>query len=154
MRDIEFLRDNNSIENLNISNNQIEDITPVTTMKKLQKLECYGNNIQDISILENTTLIGENSDLRQELKIKDVVVEKGKSIEIDIPKTVKTALNSNSKFYVPNATLEVTDNQNVSINADNTKIIIDATNDDIGEKKAFITVKSDNSWGNLSYTRI
>ena len=154
LRDIEFLRDNNSIENLNISNNQIEDITPVTTMKKLQKLECYGNNIQDISILENTILIGENSDLRQELKIKDVVVEKGKSIEIDIPKTVKTALNSNSKFYVPNATLEVTDNQNVSINADNTKIIIDATNDDIGEKKAYITVKSDNSWGNLSYTRI
>ena len=154
LRDIEFLRDNDSIENLNISNNKIEDITPVTTMKKLQKLECYGNNIQDISVLENTTLICENSDLRQELKIQDVVVEKGKSIEIDLPQTVKTALSSNSKFYVPNATLEVTDNQNVSVSADNTKIIIDATNDDIGEKKAYITVKSDSSWGNLIYTRI
>ena len=56
-KDISALENNNSIVNLNIKNDNVEYIAPVITMKKLKTLNCAENCIQDMSVLENTTLL-------------------------------------------------------------------------------------------------
>ena len=92
---------------MNIEDDKIEDISPVLEMSKLQTLYCAGNNIQDISVLENTRLLDREYNQSQSLLINDVLVEKGKSIEVELPQTIKQIFNPNSKFYIQNAELRV-----------------------------------------------
>ena len=139
MTNIDFLKENNYIEKLNVEYDGIEDISPVLTMRKLQTLECSGNNIQDITVLEGTTLFDEVDSAQQYLRFNNIIVNKGEKVEIDLPQTVIQMFNQNSKFYVQNANVTSDDGQVVSIN-ENNKIVIDATEATAGDKTAYLSI--------------
>ena len=147
LSNIDFLRGNNSIEILNIEDDKIEDISPVLEMSKLQTLYCAGNNIQDISVLENTRLLDREYNQSQSLLINDVLVEKGKSIEVELPQTIKQIFNPNSKFYIQNAELRVQEGEGITISEDKSKIIINTENLDVGAKTANLIIENNDYSG-------
>ena len=155
IKDIEFLNNNQTIENLNITNNGIKDITPISTMKSLKSISIYGNNIQDMSVLENSSLIAEYMNMSQDLVIENQEIEEGQTIEIELPQTVKSCFDSNSSFYMKDAKIskdsENSEGKGAYINEDNTKIIIDTKDLSIGQKNETFTLTGN---GLLSYTRI
>ncbi len=154
IKNIDFLNDNKNIENLNIEGNKIEDISPVLTMSKLKKLECFGNNIKDMSVLENTTLVDDVYTIKQSLVINDIEVEKGKKLELELPQTIKQIFDKNSKFYGENANIEINDQHEFTVSDDKSKITIDTTNDDIGEKMICIYVHNNSGEGKLIGTTL
>ena len=134
---IEFLRDNSSIEDLDIASNQITDISTIATMKNLKHILIHENNIQDMSVLENSPLIQDES-FYQYIVLDNYEVIQGEILEIELPKTIRSMFDETSSFYSKEAKIEKTseelEGKGAYINEDNTKIIIDATNLNLGEK--------------------
>ena len=146
-KDISALKNNNSIVNLNIKNDKVEYIAPVTTMKKLKALNCAENCIQDMSVLENTTLLA--GEMYQKFTMNNVVVEQGEKIEIELPETMKSACNPNSKLYIENLNAGFAGASDyVSFDSKNLKVIIDATNMEAGEKNCTMYL-----WGTAGYLK-
>ena len=135
---LDFLNNNNTIEMLDISNNKITDISFISTMPKLKSIEISRNSIQDLSILENSPLI-QDKYFAQNIILEGYQIEEGKTIEIDLPESIKSTFNSNSSFYMNDArivnTSEDTDGKSAYINDNNTKIIINTEGLSIGQKE-------------------
>lgn len=156
IKDLSFLENNNTIESLTLRFNCIEDVTPITTMTNLKNLDITYNNIRNITVLENMSNIFEYSNnFQQNVRLDNIIVNRGEKLEIDLPDTIKACFDSNSKFYINNAKVEYVENdyynKNISLNEDKTKIIIDATNDTIGTKTSEIYIYGD---GRLSGTSL
>ena len=156
IRDIDFLNENATIENLIISYNKLEDVQALLTMKNLQSVEIAGNCIEDLSILENSPVYDKivDWDWRQNYQFNDVQVEKGKKLEIDLPTTIQKCFDKNSKFYINDIYIGNDENDNLAdltINENGTKLIIDATNANIGTRSEYINIGGD---GKLSGTTI
>ena len=155
IKDIEFLRNNQTIENLNITYNGIRDITPISTMKSLKSINIRGNNIQNLSVLENSPLITEYMNISQDLVIENQEIEEGQTIEIELPQTVKCCFDSNSSFHMEDAKItkdfENNEGKGAYISDDNTKIIINTKDLSIGQKTESFTLTGN---GVLSNTQI
>ena len=153
VKDIEFLRNNSTIEELDIHGNSVEDLSPIETMSNLKSLSCYSNNIKDISILENSNLINSSRNMQQSLVINNVLVEKGKKIEIELPQTIRKAFDETSRFYMEDAELVINNENSVlSVNDDKTKVIIDATQMDIGTRSENLYLNGNGALANTSLT--
>ena len=153
VKDIEFLRNNSTIEELDIHGNSVEDLSPIETMSNLKSLSCYSNNIKDISILENSNLINSSRNMQQSLVINNVLVEKGKKTEIELPQTIRKAFDETSRFYMEDAELVINNENSVlSVNSDKTKVIIDATQMDIGTSSETLYLNGNGALSNTSLT--
>ena len=153
VKDIEFLRNNSTIEELDINGNSVEDLSPIETMRGLKSLSCYSNNIKDISILENSDLINSSGSMKQDLVIDKVLVEKGKKIEIELPQTIRKAFDETSRFYMEDAELvSYNENSVLSVNSDKTKVTIDATQMDIGTSSETLYLNGNGALSNTSLT--
>lgn len=146
LEDISFLQGNETIEYLSIPNNNIKNIDIILTIKNLKYLIIYGNNISDLSILEGSTLLQNSWEIRQSIETEQLEVFQGEKLEIDVPYIVKQAMDSNSSFYMEG--LEIVnksyqDEKNTKVNDDKTKIIIDATNQEIGEKSEWLQIQGE-----------
>ena len=153
VKDIEFLRNNSTIEELDIHGNSVEDLSPIETMSNLKNLNCYSNNIKDISILETSNLINSSSNMQQSLVMNNVLVEKGKKTEIELPQTIRKAFDETSRFYMEDAELVINNENSVlSVNSDKTKVIIDATQMDIGTSSETLYLNGNGALSNTSLT--
>ena len=154
LKNIDFLENNNYIENLNVYSNEITDISVVNTMKNLKQISISNNNIQDVSILEDSSLI-DNEQINQKIVFDNLEAIQGQTLEIDLPQTVKSMFNPDSRFYAEGAYIvrdwNMTGEEGVNINVDDLKIIIDASNLNMGEKEENFTIYGD---GALSGTEI
>ena len=153
VKDIEFLRNNSTIEELDIHGNSVEDLSPIETMSNLKNLNCYSNNIKDISILETSNLINSSNNMQQSLVMNNVLVEKGKKTEIELPQTIRKAFDETSRFYMEDAELVINNENSVlSVNSDKTKVIIDATQMDIGTSSETLYLNGNGALSNTSLT--
>ena len=153
VKDIEFLRNNSTIEDLDIHGNSVEDLSPIETMSNLKNLNCYSNNIKDISILETSNLINSSSNMQQSLVMNNVLVEKGKKTEIELPQTIRKAFDETSRFYMKDAELvSYNENSVLSVNSDKTKVTIDATQMDIGTSSETLYLNGNGALSNTSLT--
>ena len=153
VKDIEFLRNNSTIEDLDIHGNSVEDLSPIETMSNLKNLNCYSNNIKDISILETSNLINSSSNMQQSLVMNNVLVEKGKKTEIELPQTIRKAFDETSRFYMEDAELvSYNENSVLSVNSDKTKVTIDATQMDIGTSSETLYLNGNGALSNTSLT--
>ena len=153
VKDIEFLRNNSTIEDLDIHGNSVEDLSPIETMSNLKNLNCYSNNIKDISILETSNLINSSSNMQQSLVMNNVLVEKGKKTEIELPQTIRKAFDETSRFYMEDAELvSYNENSVLSVNSDKTKVTIDATQMDIGTSSEILYLNGNGALSNTSLT--
>ncbi|NFB58150.1 DUF5050 domain-containing protein [Clostridium botulinum] len=75
IKDISYLKELDSLELLNLYNNNIEDIFPINNMKKLKDINLSKNNVKDISYLKDLNL--HHLDLRDN-KIENIGVLRNK----------------------------------------------------------------------------
>jgi len=140
LEDISFLTNNPTIEMLDLRGNEIKDIKPILSMPNLKKLDISYNNIENIDLLENMMSSVEIEYYGQDIELTLPMIYRGETTQIDLPGTIKACLDENSKFYVPDATLnypEGCDNKAMQINQDKTKLVINANNETIGQKTAY-----------------
>ena len=146
--DINFLKDNNYIEYLDLFENKLTDISVINTMKKLKHIVIRDNNIQDVSLLEESSLI-DNEQISQEIILEGYEVIQEQTLEIELPQTIKSIFNPDSRFYAEDAIIEkdwsLTGEQGVDVNEDNSKIVINANELNIGEKEERLIVKGSGS---------
>ena len=154
--DIEFLRDNQTIEELSLYYNHVVDISIIPTMTSLKIINLTGNHITDLSVLEQSELLENVWGFSQSFTFDNIVVKVGDTFEIEVPETIKSAFNPNSKFYITDVYTENFNNlydeyTTIKLSEDKTKIIIDASNVPIGEREETLYIKGN---GRLSDTKV
>ena len=145
LQNINFLENNNTIETLDVSYNKITDISVIKSMTQLENAYFQYNNIQDITTLRGTKFIDGENNVAQRIQLT-VEGNSGKQIEIDLPQTIKSALDENDDlFYINNLRIDQNGNLNngesktiARISEDKTKIILDASDIDIATGTEYI----------------
>lgn len=124
LENIDFFKGNEQITHLNINENKIKDISVISTMTKLEEVQLAGNQIEDITVIDKKLL--ENSvNAYQTYNMGYIEAIEGQTVEIELPKTIKEAINPNSELYIKNLTIN-NDNErlNIEISEDKTKLKI------------------------------
>lgn len=149
IKNIDFITRFTNLTYLNLYRNEIEDITPLENLGKLESLyiDCVETNFATIEKLNLNSL-----HISQNIDINDVYVEKGSLKEIDSPTCIKKLYDSTSKLYIVNENSSYSFNINnlqdsnyndysedcISFNDDYTKFTVDATKLNVGKYKLYI----------------